>query len=281
MTTFYDILQDKTTEIKCLDHGFVKLVDCSPRIVPDKQTADYAIVQAARVSYGEGTKSLNEDSGLIRYLMRHRHTTPFEMVEFKFLCKMPIFVARQWIRHRTASVNEYSARYSLVKDEFYLPTDNVRRQSTKNKQGGEELISCGNFVQDLEFIANLAYENYEAYIDSGVARELSRMFLPINYYTEWYWKIDLHNLLHFLALRCDSHAQKEIQVYGNAMLNLIENIVPITIKAWNDYHPMRDALLLTSLEIEAIKNKTSTINSENKREQEEWENKKKKLGITI
>src|SRR4051812_43407311 len=193
-------------ELKVLDHGFVALVDAMPRLVPQGKTADAAIVQAARVSYGEGTKQVNEDRGLIRYLLRHRHTTPFEMVEFKFHIAMPIFVARQWIRHRTANVNEYSARYSIVPDRFYKPTiDAVRKQSASNRQGGEETFAAqgGNAgevatAQDfLDFLGDCErqYTRYVELTEKGVSRELARMGLPVNVYTEWYWKCDLHNLL--------------------------------------------------------------------------------------
>lgn len=283
-----DILDQKLLEIKCLDHGLVKLIDVMPRIVPDGQTADFAIVQAARVSYGDGTKTLNEDRGLIRYLMRHRHTTPLEMVEFKFHCKMPIFVARQWIRHRTANINEYSGRYSVIKDDYYIPNiDNIRAQSTKNKQGGTEILNeqtAEEFHHRLKDTDKAAYENYKEALDNGISREQARMLLPVNFYTEWYWKIDLHNLLHFLALRCDSHAQQEMQVYGNAMLDLIKPIVPITIEAWEDYHPMRGGMLLTRLEVELIQKHIMSLDwkftSDNQREINESREKLQKLGFT-
>lgn len=278
----YDVLQNlESTEIKCLDHGHVRLVDVMPRLVPQEtKTADFAVVQAARVSYGVGTKTLNEDRGLIRYLMRHQHTTPFEMIEFKFDCKMPIFVARQWIRHRTANVNEYSGRYSIIEDDFYSPdTEDIRSQSKSNKQGGEERlgeIEANRFATELKSQCKNAYSTYEKAIDDGVSKELARMILPINIYTKWYWKIDLHNLFHFLALRCDSHAQKEIRVFADAMLALINPIVPICVEAWNDYHPMRGAVKITKLEMEAIQSSIvddlsfKEINSDNKREREEW-----------
>lgn len=278
------------TEFKCLDHGHVRLVDVMPRICPIGSTADFAIVQAARVSYGDGTKTLNEDRGLIRYLMRHSHTTPFEMVEFKFHCKMPIFVSRQWIRHRTANVNEYSGRYSIMKDEFYIPEiSDVRKQSIKNKQGSEDVMStvdAEQFLSNLNEICKNAYDSYEKNIENGMTREQARMILPVNLYTEWYWKIDLHNLLHFLALRCDSHAQKEIRVFADAMLDLITPIVPLAVEAWNDYHPMRQAIKLTRLEIEALKkslkNKTvGFLETDNKRENQEWINKAESLGLKV
>src|SRR4051812_42453855 len=197
-------------EVKVHDHGLVALLDVMPRFAPAGKTADFAIVQAARVSYGAGTKQVNEDRGLIRYLLRHRHTTPLEMVEFKFHHVMPIFVARQWIRHRTASVNEYSARYSVVQDRFYRPSiENVRKQSTTNRQGGDERMDAATAQEFLNWLDSVEknYERYEQLIEKGVSRELARIALPVSVYTEWYWKIDLHNLLHFLSLRMDEHAQ--------------------------------------------------------------------------
>ncbi len=280
---------DNTT-INCLDHGFVRLVDVMPSLVPEEtKTADFAVVQAARVSYGSGTKTINEDRGLIRYLMRHQHTTPFEMIEFKFDCKMPIFVARQWIRHRTANVNEYSGRYSIIEDDFYIPSiNNVRQQSKNNKQGGIELINeqdSQNFITNLDQLCIKAYSEYEEAIDKGVAKEIARMNLPVNIYTRWYWKIDLHNLFHFLALRCDSHAQMEIRVFAEAMLSLIQPIVPLCVEAWNDYHPMRGGMRLTRLELDALyrfitnpsPDTACILNTDNKREQEEWDNKLKRI----
>ena len=277
--------------IKCLDKGHVTILDVMPRLVPDdRKTADYAIVQAARVSYGDGTKTVNEDRGLIRYLLRHKHTTPFEMIEFKFSVKLPIFIARQMIRHRTANINEYSGRYSMMKDEFYKPDlDNVRQQSSTNKQGGIGSIQendANDFLSKIDVVCTQAYEEYEKAIQNGVAREQARMLLPVNLYTEWYWKIDLHNLLHFLALRCDSHAQWEIRVFADAMLERIKPIVPWTIEAWEDYHDHRGAIRLTKLEVDAMVSSLGsfTVNplkTENKREQEEWKNKAAKLGLTI
>lgn len=294
MQDILESLPNKT--IKCLDHGHVTLLDVMPRICPEGKTADFAIVQAARVSYGDGTKTVNEDRGLIRYLMRHAHTTPFEMVEFKFHCKMPIFVARQWVRHRMCSLNEISARYSVMKEEFYLPElDNVRQQSKSNRQGGDGLIldtDAAGFLANLEDICSKAYQEYESALEKGVSREQARMILPVNLYTEWYWKIDLHNLFHFLALRCDPHAQMEIRVFAEAMLSLVQPIVPIAVEAWNDYHPHRDAMKLTRLELEALKKfidgvynfvslQSPQIDSENKREQSEWIEKARKLGIRV
>ena len=264
-------------EVKVHDHGLVALVDVMPRLVPVGKTADFAIVQAARVSYGQGTKQVNEDRGLIRYLARHRHTTPFEMVEFKFHHVMPIFIARQWIRHRTANVNEYSARYSVVPDRFYRPSvENVRKQSAVNRQGGDEPMeekTAAEFCQYLDAV-EAHYADYQKLIDKGVARELARIGLPLNVYTEWYWKIDLHNLFHFLSLRMDSHAQQEIRDYAGAMFALVRPIVPIAAEAFLDYD--FGAMHLTRLEIEALRT-GQPLATENKRENAEWEEKRKLL----
>jgi thymidylate synthase (FAD) len=266
-------------DVNVHDHGLVGLIDVMPRMAPVGKTADYAIVQAARVSYGAGTKQVNEDRGLIRYLARHRHSTPFEMVEFKFHHCMPIFVARQWIRHRTANVNEYSARYSIVKDRYYHPTpEYVRKQSTSNRQGGEEPTDAATAEEFLAYLDRVEadYEQYQRFTDKGVAREIARIALPASVYTEWYWKIDLHNLFHFLSLRMDPHAQQEIRDYATAMFALIQPIVPIAAEAFLDYN--FGAVHLTRLEIEAIRS-GKPLATENKRETAEWEEKKKKLGL--
>src|SRR5688572_15177045 len=267
-------------EISVHDHGLVALIDAMPRLVPAGSTADAAIVQAARVSYGAGTKKVNEDRGLIRYLLRHHHTTPFEMVEFKFHCVMPIFVARQWIRHRTANVNEYSARYSVVRDRFYKPArEDIKIQSASNRQGREELADDATaeaFLSHLEKVEAEQYEAYERFIEQGMARELARVTLPVNVYTEWYWKCDLHNILRFLHLRMDAHAQKEIRDYATAMYDLIRPIVPITCEAFEDY--LRGGMHLTRLEIEALRT-GKPLASENKREVAEWEAKRAKLSL--
>ena len=225
-----------------LDHGFVRVVDYMGN--------DSSVVQSARVSYGAGTKKVNADMALINYLMAHRHTTPFEMCEIKFHIKLPIFVARQWIRHRTASVNEYSARYSIMEDEFYIPkAQHLSAQSKINHQGRDENKVLNEIEQKrvLEILkkdsAN-AYQNYLEMINQndkgetlnndkeGLARELARMNLPLNCYTQWYWKIDLHNLLHFLNLRADSHAQYEIRVYAEVMLDIVKRWVPFSYQAF-------------------------------------------------
>ena len=226
-----------------LDHGFVRVVDY--------MGDDTSIVQSARVSYGKGTKKVSTDSGLIKYLMRHRHSTPFEMCEIKYHIKLPIFIARQWIRHRTANVNEYSARYSIMDKEFYVPSkENLAAQSTNNRQGRGDLINGTQADSILKILKEDAERNYQHYeemlnekydgtiIDNqkkGLARELARMNLTLNSYTQWYWKTDLLNLLNFLALRADSHAQFEIREYANVMMNTVKKWVPISYDAFVDY----------------------------------------------
>ena len=276
----HDVMQGAARwSVQVHGHGLIAMVDVMPRFAPVNQTADYAIVQAARVSYGQGTKHINEDRGLIRYLARHRHTTPFEMVEFKFHCVMPIFIARQWIRHRTANVNEYSARYSIVPDRFYRPTvENVRQQAATNRQGGEESldeVTAREFLDHLDTVET-HYHKYEELLEKGVSRELARIGLPVSVYTEWYWKCDLHNIFNFLSLRMDAHAQKEIRDYACAMFALIQPIVPIASEAFIDYH--LEAMHLTRLEIEAIRSGGAQA-SQNKREQAEWEVKQKRLRV--
>lgn len=234
---FYFILKNVIKDIlgkefPCLNKGFVRLID----IMGD----DESIVQAARVSYGKGTKSVNEDRGLIRYLMRHYHTTPFEMVEFKFHIKLPIFIARQWIRHRTANVNEYSGRYSEMCEDFYFPDDSqIRMQSVNNKQGRSDEVfeeKESNHIKDLLTKNQEESHNfYKELLNIGFARELARITLPVSNYTEWYWKIDLHNLFHFLNLRLDSHAQYEIRVYAQIIADLVKVAVPLAWEAFEDY----------------------------------------------
>ena len=235
--------------IKCLDQGFIRLVD--------SMGGDDSIVQAARVSYGKGTKKVSQDTGLIRYLMRHRHTTPFEMVEFKFHCKMPIFVARQWVRHRTANINEYSLRYSEARDEFYIPNPkNISTQSALNKQGRGMTLSKKNsklVIDNFEKISSLSYKMYEEMNEKGIARELARAVLPVNLYTEWYWKNDLNNTLKFLSLRMDSHAQYEIRVYAEAMAEFVKQVTPIAYQAFEDYS--LSGFYLSSFEQDIFKQK--------------------------
>ncbi|OUJ14917.1 FAD-dependent thymidylate synthase [Acetobacter sp. DsW_063] len=223
------------TAIPVLDHGFIRVIDY--------MGDDSAVVQAARVSYGRGTKKVSEDSGLIRYLMRHRHSTPFEMCEIKFHIKLPIFIARQWIRHRTANVNEYSARYSILDNEFYLPApEHMAAQSASNRQGRGDTLDAETAQQVMELLRDDAarcYRTYEHLLDTdegpGLARELARMNLTLNAYTQWYWKVDLHNLMHFLSLRIDPHAQYEIRAYAEAMLDILRAWVPVTAEAFQDY----------------------------------------------
>ncbi len=231
----------------------VRLVDSMPR-----ENCDSAIVQAARVSYGPGTKSVSDDRALIRYLMRHRHTTPFEMVEFKFHIRAPIFVARQWLRHRTASVNEMSARYSVVPDDYFLP-DELRKQSTNRGQGGEEPFGDGsdNMLLKQKASCDLAFHTYEELIRKGVSRELARCHLPQNTFTEFYWKINLHNLLHFLALRIEDHAQKEIRDLAKQVYELIKPLCPVTCEAFEDFR--LGSVTLSRLEVEALRSGVHTI----------------------
>lgn len=225
--------------VPVLDHGFIRVVDY--------MGDDAAVVQAARVSYGRGTRRTSEDEGLIRYLMRHRHSTPFEMCEIKYHVKLPIFVARQWIRHRTANVNEYSARYSILDREFYLPApEHLAAQSGANRQGRGDILDADEAADVLRLLrrdAEQAYATYGHLLNEGeadparrgLARELARMNLTLNTYTQWYWKTDLHNLLGFLALRADAHAQYEIRAYAEAMLRSVEAWVPMTCRAFRDY----------------------------------------------
>lgn len=285
------VFSDRQPVIKVLDHGFVRLVDCMPRQIHDQETsADHAIAEAARCSYKRGTKTIRDDQQLIRYLMRHLHTSPLEMVEFKFHFKLPIFIARQFIRHRSANVNELSGRYSEIPEEYYIPdNNNIRLQSEINKQGSEGVIDpeqAGNLRSKLDDQCKASFASYRQLLENDVAREQSRMVMPLSAYTEWYWKIDLHNLLHFLDLRCDSHAQWEAQQYANAVLELIRPIVPWTIEAWEDYSFYRGGVQLTRFEVEAIqkalKDKqipAETIDTDNKLEQHEWQQKAQKLGF--
>ena len=229
-----------------------RLVDSMPR-----ENCDAAIVQAARVSYGEGTKSVSDDRALIRYLMRHWHTTPFEMVEFKFHIRAPIFVARQWMRHRTASINELSARYSVVPEEYFLPME-MRQQSATNGQGGEEPHENGEpLIFKQEMSCDQAFQTYKELISKGCSRELSRAHLPQNTYTEFYWKINLHNLLHFLQLRLDEHAQKEIRDLSLQIYYLIQPLCPFTCEAFEDFR--RGSVTLSRLEVEALASGATSI----------------------
>jgi thymidylate synthase (FAD) len=249
--------------IPVLDHGFVRVIDY--------MGDDAAICQAARVSYGKGTKSVQNDAGLIRYLMRHWHSTPFEMCEIKLHVKLPVFVARQWIRHRTANVNEYSARYSILDREFYIPApEHINAQSVVNNQGRGAVLQGEEAARVLEILkadSTRAYDNYEAMISQdgqdGLARELARMNLPANIYTQWYWKVDLHNLFHFLRLRADAHAQYEIRVYADAICNVVADWVPAAYGAFEDYRMGGAQLSATALDCVKRMLKGETVTQEN------------------
>lgn len=236
-------------EIRVLDKGFIRLVDY--------MGGDARIVQSARVSYGEGTKTVREDGALIDYLLRHQHTSPFEQVILTFHVKLPIFVARQWIRHRTARVNEISGRYSIMKNECYLPApEDVAFQSQDNKQGRSEAAVSPETVERVRSVIqesqNDAFEAYEGLIEENIARELARINLPLSTYTEWYWQIDLHNLFHFLRLRCDSHAQKEIRVYAEAMLDICRKVAPLATASFERH--LKGGVNFSSEEMAALRN---------------------------
>ncbi|HEY3908553.1 MAG TPA: FAD-dependent thymidylate synthase [Stellaceae bacterium] len=243
--------------LRVLDHGFVRVIDY--------MGDDAAVVQAARVSYGRGTKPTSKDQALINYLMRHRHSTPFEMCEIKFHVKLPIFVARQWIRHRTASVNEYSARYSILDNEFYLPEPrHLAKQTKTNGQGRGTVLDAVASRRVLELLREDAERAYAGYIEllnedaagntidadrPGLARELARINLTLGFYTQWYWKIDLHNLMHFLSLRADSHAQYEIRAYAEVMLDILRRWVPMTCAAFFEYRMNAATISATGLAV--------------------------------
>ena len=229
--------------IPCLDKGFIRLVDSMGN--------DSAIVQAARVSYGRGTTKVTRDKGLIRYLLRHRHSTPFEMVELKFHAKMPIFVARQWVRHRTANINEYSLRYSEARDDFYIPKkEDIHFQSKFNKQGRDaDEVPDALKEKVIRYFMEMSENSFDIYKDlneAGIARELARAILPVNLYTEWYWKNDLHNTFHFLKLRMDTHAQYEIRVFAEGMAKFVKQVAPIAYEAFEDY--VLNGMYLSSIE---------------------------------
>jgi thymidylate synthase (FAD) len=257
--------------IPLLDHGFVRVIDY--------MGDDSAVVQAARVSYGKGTKKVSEDKGLIHYLMRHRHSTPFEMCEIKFHVKLPIFVARQWIRHRTANVNEYSARYSILDREFYIPApEQLAAQSAANRQGRGDVLTGAEAARVLEILKSDSGSTYDHYVEmlnedesgdriseekQGLARELARMNLTLNFYTQWYWKIDLYNFMHFLSLRADPHAQYEIRVYADAMLDVLRKWLPLTAEAFEQHR--LDAVTLSKGALAVVKRMLAgeTVTAEN------------------
>lgn len=277
------------TALPVLDHGFVRVVDY--------MGDDDSIVQAARVSYGKGTKQVSQDGGLIKYLMRHWHSTPFEMCEIKLHVKLPIFIARQWIRHRTANVNEYSARYSILDNEFYMPArEHLAAQSKINNQGRGNLLTGAEADHVMNLLREDALRNYAHYEDmlnhdadgntldeskDGLARELARMNLSTNFYTQWYWKIDLHNFMHFLRLRADSHAQYEIRAYANVMTDILKKWVPLTFNAYQEYREGGAHLSKTGLDVikrrlqgEAVTQETSGLSKR------EWGELMQTLGET-
>lgn len=270
-----------------LNKGFIRVVDYMGN--------DDSIVQAARVSYGKGTKTLNDDRALIRYLLRHKHTTPFEMCEIKFHIKAPIFVARQWVRHRTANVNEYSARYSILEEDYYVPQEQqVKAQSSSNKQGRGNKLSPQKAQEIIDTIEDITTKSFEVYQDFleientegekvGLAKELARIVLPVNIYTQFYWKIDLHNLLHFLRLRSHEHAQYEIRVYAQAMLDIIKKWVPYTYEAFQDY--INGSFELSKKEVELlrelIEGKKDLNFEESGLTKREWNNLKNVFGLKI
>ena len=234
-------------EIKVLDHGFIRVIDY--------MGDDAAVVQAARVSYGKGTKSVSEDAGLINYLMRHKHTTPFEMCGIKLHVKLPIFVARQWIRHRTGSFNEYSARYSILDNEFYIPSnENLGLQSASNKQGREGRLdetTANNAIYHIRGHSTRAYSAYTDLLEQGVTREIARMVLPLNIYSQWYWKVDLKNLLDFLKLRTDPHAQYEIRVYAEEIEKILRQWLPITYGCYEKH--MKDGVSFSAQAVKLVR----------------------------
>lgn len=273
--TFRDVSEELEAilyePIPVLDHGFIRVIDY--------MGTDSAIVQAARVSYGKGTKKTREDAGLINYLLRHRHTTPFEMCEIKLHIKLPIFIARQWIRHRTANVNEYSGRYSILDREFYVPApEQLAAQSVSNRQGRGDVLEGEEAHRVLDILksdAQQCYDHYQEMLNEdevgnvvdeekqGLARELARMNLPVNFYTQWYWKIDLHNFMHFLALRADDHAQYEIRVYAQAMLDVLKRWVPITYAAFMDYRMGAAEVSQKGIDVVRRMIKGEDVNAEN------------------
>lgn len=280
-TVNVDILEGKQTEVKLYNNvGSLVLVDCSPRIVPKGRGSDYMTVRAARVSYGLDLKTPSQDKGLINYLLRNHHTSPFEFVSFTFRAEVPIFVARQWQRHRTWNFNEESARYSVMVDKFFTPTS-LRTQDTVNKQSSvdgfikneDELLS--EYTKHMES----SYDLYTKMLDNGVTRELARCVLPVSLMTTIYGQIDLNNLFKFLSLRTDEHAQKEIRELADGMLLLIRDIVPDAVEAWDQYH--RNSLTLTGKEVEAIRNGNDRIAGISRNENIEFEKKLKKLSLIL
>ena len=261
------------------NNGFVKLVDILPRVIPDEQMhmlCDYAIVEAARVSYSGGTTVKNTDKALVKYLLKNAHTTPFEMVQFKFHIKAPLFVIRQWQRHRMSSYNELSARYSVIEDSFWLP-ENLRTQGTVNKQGsGETLLESDSLINLMKNHQSKSYKLYEDLLSQGVSRELARTVLPLSINSEFYWKIDLHNLLRFINLRSDHHAQYEIRMYSDAIMKIVKNYCPVSIEAFEEY--TLESMRLSKTEIECIRD--GSVPTDSKSSVVEYTEKINKLNLT-
>ncbi len=293
-----DLLEGKILEYRPSDQpdSFVRLVDCMPRCLPDGvETGDYAVVEAARVSYAGGTHKSSDDRTLLRYLLRHAHTTPGEMIVMKWHMSMPIFIARQFIRHRTVSVNEESGRYSIMKEVFYVPTiENMRKQSNRNKQGGDEpmdVLTAQELIDKETDHDRRCYELYKERIDAGMARELARDVLPLNLYTSWYWKADMWNTMNFLRLRMDSHAQLEIRQLATGMYNILKPLFPLCIEAFDDYINMANTCKLSRLEVERVKAKQFAplwlLKDEKSgvekpsREEVEFQEKLGKLGLSV
>jgi len=281
-----DLLNGLTRECKIGEHGIVRLIDCMPRLVEPGQNFDHAVCQAARVSYGNNEKPSTDaaDRGLIRYLMRHHHGTPFEMVDVKFYMSLPIFVARQLIRHRTASINEYSMRYKQPKDRFFVPDlENVRKQSKNNKQGTEgstEIRDAQAFIDYTDANNRNQFARYNHHNEvEGVGREIARINLPLTTFTEWYWEIDLRNLLGFLRLRMHPHAQKEIRDYAEALYTLTRPLAPHTFEAFEDFQ--LQSMELTALEIQAIQNGRPLNERATDRERDEFKAKVARLGLSM
>lgn len=297
----YDIMNGRRTEIKIGEYGIVGMIDTMPRLVKQGQTLDHAVLQAARTSYGQHSteKSDAENRGLIRYLFRKNHVTPFEMVNVKWFHRLPIFVARQLIRHRTASVNEFSMRYKEPKDEFFVPSiEGVRKQSKNNKQGSEGPVDpddASHFIHDCNSIATDAFQRYECAVKGGIGKEMARVMLPLSIFTEWFWELDLNNIMRFLALRMDKHAQKEIRDYADAMYELLSPLAPWSFEAFNDFSEYRGGLKLSRLEVEVLVDIIARYRSLNhavpleisselsaaatKGEQQEWFEKRSLLGL--
>lgn len=292
-----DILHGKELKIHVLNKGFVRLVDCMPRLVPEGETCDYRVLEKARLSYSsnrqKSDKNKEADRKLLRYLMRHQHLSPFESVRFEFDIKMPIFVARQFVRHRTISLNEISGRYSELDLGYYSPS-HWKTQSKANKQGGEEKFDeekqC--VLTDIHNIAiNHADNAYKTLLSENVSKEDARLCLPVATYTQWYAQIDLRNLLHFLDLRCDSRAQHQSRAYANAMLDLVRDLAPVTVEAWEDYSTFRGATKLTADETTCLKKTLESLdismddiisaNSLTGREADEFDEKIKKIFKTV